>query len=469
MKENQTQQQPRTVPELERSGEIRTRWSWVEASVWTERMLEALERGVKGGKWHSLNDKVHGGKNLQAAWKRVKANRGAAGADKKSIHVFEGELDRNLDRLAEELRVGTYRPMPVRRVFIPKLGSHELRPLGIPAVRDRVVQTALRNVIEPIFESKFLEVSYGFRPGRGCKDALRRVDGLLKAGYRWVVDVDIEKYFDSIPHPKLMAEVAKDIADGRTLGLIEQYLQQGILEGMREWTPEQGTPQGAVISPLLANIYLHPVDQVITAAGYELVRYADDMVILCKTPEEAAAALALLRDQIEARGLRLHPTKTKIVNVDVRPGFQFLGYIFYSRFRDPRPPSVKKLKERIRERTRRTNGNSLKTIIDSINRVLHGWFEYFKHCSKNSFDPIDKWIRMRLRAILSKRRRRGRKRRRGRGFDHFRWPNAYFKEQGLFILKDARLLLIQSRRGNTTNWRAGCGRSACPVRREGER
>jgi RNA-directed DNA polymerase len=258
VKEGQSHEQPGTVQQLERTGEAQVREEWVEASVWTERMLEALARGVQGGKWHSLNDKVYRPANLRAAWERVSENKGAAGVDRMSIHLFGCELDLHLRKLEEELRKGTYKPMPVRRAWIPKPGSREKRPLGIPAVRDRVVQTALRNVIEPILEKQFLDVSYGFRPGRGCKDALRRVDELLKAGYRWVVDVDIEKYFDSIPHEPLIDEVARLISDGRMLKLIRSYLEQGVLEGLKEWQPENGTPQGAVISPLLANLYLHP-------------------------------------------------------------------------------------------------------------------------------------------------------------------------------------------------------------------
>ncbi len=445
MKDRPKEEQPQTVQELKRGGEIRSRWSWVEPTVWNERMLEALETGVKGGKWHSLIDKVYRGGNLKAGWQRVRQNRGSGGVDRMTIHEFGKRVDPRLEKLGKELREGTYRPQPIRRTYIPKPGGKEQRPLGIPTVRDRIVQTALRNVIEPIFERKFEPGSYGFRAGRGCHDALRAIEGLLSAGYIHVVDVDIRKYFDSIPHQGLMKEVAEEIADGRVLDLIEGYLEQGILEEMKLWTPEKGTPQGAVISPLLANLYLHPVDVAIREAGYEMVRYADDMVILCRSRSEAEAALEILDQLLQARGLQLHPDKTRIAHLRERPGFQFLGYVFYDQYRDPRESSEKNLREKLRAKTKRNNGTSMQEIIRSVNYTLKGWYGYFKYSSPNSFvwERTDGWLRMRLRAILSKRRKRGRKRRRGRGHDHFRWPNAYFTEQGLFSLVSAPKLRLQ--------------------------
>jgi RNA-directed DNA polymerase len=439
------EEQPQTVQLLERGGEIRSRWPWVEPEVWNERMLEALETGVRGGKWHSLIDKVSRSANIRAAWGRVRANKGSGGIDQMSIEQFEVGVDRRLEKLAEQLREKTYKPQPVRRAYIPKPGSTERRPLGIPTVGDRVVQTALRNVIEPIFECMFESRSYGFRPKRGSHHALREVERLLRAGNVWIVDVDIQKYFDSIPAKQLMAEVAKQIADGGVLSLIEAYLHQGVLEGMTLWEPGRGTPQGAVISPLLANIYLHPVDVALREAGYEMVRYADDMVILCQTREEAEAALERLRALLQERELVLHPTKTRIAHLNERPGFQFLGYVFYSDYRDPRPPSQQKLRTKIQKLTRMTNGNSLDTIIRAINSVLRGWMNYFQFCSSNSkcWARIDGYVRFRLRAILDKGRRGGRKRRRGRGYAHRRWPNRYFAELGLFSLQQAPKLVLQ--------------------------
>jgi RNA-directed DNA polymerase len=227
--------------------------------------------------------------------------------------------------------------------------------------------------------------------------------------------------------------------------LIEAYLQQGVLEEMRLWVPETGTPQGAVISPLLANVYLHPVDVAMEQAGYRLVRYADDMVVLCRTKQEAEAALAKLAELIEARGLQLHPDKTRIAHLMERPGFQFLGYVFYDKYRDPRPSSEDKLRSTLRRKTKRTNGYSFKDIIMSLNATLRGWYNYFKFCSANSWvwERIDRWLRYRLRAILDKRRRGGRSRRRGRGHAHYRWPNAYFAEHGLFSLVSAVKLVRQ--------------------------
>ena len=259
-----------------RAREILTRWGWVEPTVWTERMLTALIEGVKGGVWYSLIDKVHPERNLRAAYFRVAENKGAAGVDHVTVTMFERRLDENMEALSVALRTGTYRPQAIRRHYIPKPGSQERRPLGIPTVRDRVVQTALRQVLEPIFERDFATHSYGFRPGKGCKDALRRVDELLKAGYTHVVDADLKSYFDTIPHDRLLALMAKKVSDGKVLSLIDAFLHQGVLDGLEEWTPEQGTPQGAVISPLLSNIYLDPLDHLMAGSGFEMVRYADD-------------------------------------------------------------------------------------------------------------------------------------------------------------------------------------------------
>lgn len=430
---------------LEQDGEIAARWGWVEREVWNERMLKALETGVRGGKWHSLYDKVYRLSNLKAAWKQVKANRGGGGVDRMSVAEFDKDADTRLEKLAETLRTGTYKPLPVRRKYILKPGSSEKRPLGIPTVIDRIVQTALRNVIEPIFEHEFDPCSYGFRPKLGCQNALGEIEPLLAAGYMHVVDVDVRKYYDTIPHQGLMNEVAKRIADGRVLDLIQAYLHQGILEEMKLWMPDKGTPQGAVVSPLLANVYLHPVDMAMRAAGFTLVRYADDMVMLCRTREEAEAALVKLGELIQVRGLQLHPDKTRIAHLMERPGFQFLGYVFYDKYRDPRPSSKDKLRATIRAKTKLTNGHSFKDIVSSLNASLRGWHNYFQFCSASSWawEEIDAWVRFRLRATLDKRRKRGRSNRRGRGHAHFRWPNAYFTEHGLFSLGSAVKLVRQ--------------------------
>jgi RNA-directed DNA polymerase len=415
---------------------------WVEHSIWTERMLEALAKGVKGGVWFSLMDKVFRPATLYAAWVMVRRNGGSAGVDHQRTKDFERDLAGEIERLAEELRTGNYRPRPIRRVYIDKPGSKEKRPLGIPCVRDRVVQAALRLVIEPIFEREFAPHSYGFRPKRGCKDALREVDRLLKAGYTHVVDADLKAYFDTIPHGPLMVDIGRYIADGRVLGLIEGFLKQDILENMTHWSPEKGSPQGAVISPLLANLYLHPVDTAMAGAGYDMIRYADDFVILCRSQEEAEKALAMVHRLTLERGLTLHPDKTRVVDIaSPGQGFDFLGYHFEGGTRRPRKKSLRKLKDAIRSKTGRSNGHSLGVIIEDVNRTLRGWFEYFKHSHKWTFSPMDSWIRRRIRGIL--RKRIGLK---GisRGHDHQRWPNQFFREQGLFSLVDAHATLLQS-------------------------
>jgi len=403
-------------------------------------MLTALEQGVKGGKWFSLIDKIHPERTLRAAFSQVAANKGAAGVDHVTVTMFDDRLEENLKRLSEDLQSGLYRPQQIRRHYIPKPGSKEKRPLGIPTVRDRVVQTAVLNALEPIFEREFAEHSYGFRPGRGCKDALRRVDELLKAGYTYIVDADLKSYFDTIPHDRLLALVAQKVSDGRVLSLIEAFLKQGVLDGLREWTPEEGSPQGGCISPLLSNIYLNPLDHLMAQQGFEMVRYADDFVILCRSPEEAANALALVQQWTAEAGLKLHPEKTKIVDTQTDV-FDFLGYRFQRGRRYPRPKSLQKLKDAIRAKTKRTSGESLTKIINDLTPRLRGWFEYFKHSYRTTFSALDGWIRMRLRSLL---RKRMGKMGRGRGSDHHRWPNKFFADHGLYSLKTAHELACQS-------------------------
>jgi RNA-directed DNA polymerase len=404
-------------------------------------MLTALEKGVKGGMWFSLMDKVYSLRNLKSAWARVQLNAGAAGIDKQTIELFAKNEEWELQQLHEQLRDGSYRPLAVRRTWINKPGSTEKRPLGIPAVRDRVVQTALRHALEPIWEAEFAETSYGFRPGRGCLNALRRVDELLQQGYTWVVDADLKKYFDTIPHDRLMEVVRQRIADGRILDLTERYLQAGVMDGDELQETELGTPQGAVISPLLSNLYLNDLDHEAARQGFEMVRYADDFVILCRSQEEAERALEWVRLQVEAKGLTLHPEKTRLVDATQKGGFDFLGYHFERGMRWPRKKSLDKLKERIRDETPRTSGKGLMVTIVKLNQVLRGWFGYFKYSHKTTFRPIDSWVRMRLRSIL--RKRAGREGC-GRGADHHRWQNAFFAEHGLFGLVEAHALACQS-------------------------
>jgi RNA-directed DNA polymerase len=416
---------------------------WANRAVWTDRMLSALYSGVRGGKWHTLIDKVYESFNLFVASESVLGNEGAAGVDHQTVTQFKDRRLEELQRLAEELRSGKYQPHAVKRVWIPKPGSTEKRPLGIPSVRDRVVQTALLHVLEPIFDITFAEHSYGFRRGRGCHHALERIEALLNEGYVYVVDADLKSYFDTIPKDRLLSRVRERVSDSRVLRLVEQFLEQGVMDGLREWTPTTGTPQGAVISPLLANLYLNPLDHLLSEAGIAMVRYADDFVILCRSRAEADQALAKVKSWVEENGLTLHPTKTKIVDARTE-GFDFLGYTFRGELRLPRKKSLDKLKDNIRAKTVRTNGHSLKWIIGSLNKTLHGWFGYFRHSHWNVFTGLDGYIRGRLRSILRKRAgRRGR----GRGTDHQRWPNAYFADQGLYSLHKAHGRLHQSLTG----------------------
>jgi RNA-directed DNA polymerase len=424
-------------------GDIRARWAWAEPVVWTDRMLQALEQGVKGGRWFSLIDKVYAVPTLRAAFTRVKANGGAAGVDHQTIAMIDARLEETLAHLSRQLREGTYRPQPVRRVWIPKPGSRERRPLGIPTVRDRIVQTALRLVLEPIFDHGFAAQSYGFRPQRGCKDALRRVQQLLDAGHTTVVDADLRHYFDTIPQEGLRAALRTKVSDGRVLALLDQFLAQGVLDGLATWTPEAGTPQGAVMSPLLANLYLDPLDHAMAAAGYEMVRYADDFVVLCRTMTEATAALVHLQHWTQTAGLHLHPEKTRLVDATRSPGFEFLGYRFAQGKRWPRRKSLAKLKTTLRHKTRRRQGISLAAIITNVNATLHGWFGYFQHSRPTTFRQLDTWVRSRLRTLMRHRAgRRGRVRR----TDHWRWPNAFFTAQGLYALTDAHARACQSSR-----------------------
>jgi RNA-directed DNA polymerase len=410
--------------------------------VWTERMLATLETGIEGGKWFRLIDKVWSPKNLGRSLEKVIAKGGSAGVDQQSARQIEEHRDQTIAKLEQELRSTQYQPQAVKRVWIPKPGSKEKRPLGVPTLRDRIVQGALLHVIEPIFERDFAAQSYGFRPGKGCKDALRRVDELLKSGYHWVVDADLKSYFDTIPQEQLMERIREKIADGRVLKLLEGMLGAGVMESAKGWQPtEQGTPQGAVVSPLLSNIYLDGLDWQMARSGLEMVRYADDFIVLCRSQEQAQQALELVRRWVEENGLSLHPNKTRLVDASQAGGFDFLGYHFERGMKWPRRKSLNKLKDTIRRKSRRTEGRSMRIICEDLNGSLRGWFEYFKHSKANVFGPIDSYTRGRLRSIL---RKRLGKKGRGRGNDHQRWPNAYFSTVGLFSLKQAHLVACRS-------------------------
>jgi group II intron reverse transcriptase/maturase len=374
-------------------------------------------------KVHSLVDKVYQPKNLRAAWEKVKANRGSGGVDGQSLEAFEQGLNENLQRLHEELRTDCYRPQPVRRVKIPKAGKPgEWRPLGIPAVIDRVCQQALLQRLEPIFEPLFDDSSFGFRPGRSTKDALRKIWGEIKAGAEWIVDADLKDYFGSVDHEKLMTLVAQRVADGRVLTLIEQMLTAGYQERGRLFPTPQGTPQGGVVSPLLSNILLTPFDRGMRRHGYQLTRYADDWVVACNSRREAEAALRYAEKVLATLGVRLNPQKTRIVHV--RHGFAFLGYTIkrgsramylppakiVSRARSgdlyayPTQKSINRFKDTIRRKTRRRIPLSTTELAQELNPVIRGWGEYYKRAHvRRLFHQLDGWVVRRLWAHRSRR------------------------------------------------------------------
>jgi RNA-directed DNA polymerase len=436
MNDDERQERPARVTEQTRpkqAGEIRARWGWIEHSIWTDRMLTRLEGSEPTTVWFGLWDKVWAERNLRAAFWAVWRNQGAPGVDGQTVRQFDEQREAGLARLGEELQHQRYRRQPARRVWIPKPGTTEKRPLGIPCVRDRTVEAALRNVLEPIFENDFAECSYGFRPGRGCREAVRRVEEWLSQGYVWCVDCDLKSYFDTIPHSGLMALVKERVVDGNVLALLEQCLKAGVLEELKGWQPTQrGTPQGAVISPMLANLYLNPLDHAMEQRGWAMVRYADDMVVLCRTKEEAETVLNYLRAWTTEAGLTLHPTKTRIVQA-TDEGFDFLGWHFRGGTKWPRKKSLQKLRDKLRPLTRRTNGRSLSEIITKVNPILRGWHGYFRDSHPWDLAGPDGWLRRRLRAMLRKREKRP-----GYGLsqaDSRRWPNRWFAAQGLWSLE----------------------------------
>jgi RNA-directed DNA polymerase len=399
-----------------------------------------LENKVKGGKWHALIDKVYAPLNLYTAAGKVTGKKKAAGVDGQSCEAFEEHLLVETRKLSEEIKAQTYRPSAVRRVHIPKPGRpNETRPLGIPTVRDRVLQRAIVNVIEPILDHQFHERSFGFRHERGAHDALRIVEQKLQEGFVYVVDADLKGYFDTIPKDRLLALVKKYISDSRMLKLIKLFLDQSIMEELRQWNPIAGVPQGAVLSPVLSNLYLNPLDHHMADEGFEMVRYADDFVVLCRSQSEAEEALRMITAWVEEAGLTLHPTKTKIVDSRT-DSFAFLGYSFRGDKIYPRRESLAKMKARIAELTPRKRNGSIESISAELNRVLLGWFTYFRHCRWTIYKDLDARIRARLRRLLLKRHRNNRR----RLHRHQRWPNAYFAKAGLYSLREAHFRFDQS-------------------------
>jgi RNA-directed DNA polymerase len=411
----------------------RAKWSWAEDTIWTDTMLTALGNGVKGGKWFSLIDKAYKPQVLINAWSKVRANKGASGVDKISIQKFEANQDQHLEELADELKTGTYQPKAVRRVYIPK-EKGKFRPLGIPTIKDRIAQQAVKAAIEPIFENEFLETSYGFRPKRGAKAALEEVNRLIKEGYVWVLDADIKAYFDKISHDKLLDKIKRRISDGKIISLIEMWMKQPIMEECKEWIPTEGTPQGGVISPLLANIYLHDLDVTLMSAKYKMIRYADDFVVLTKTRQEAEEALRVIQIWMTEHELTLHPEKTHIGNCMIEgEGFEFLGYRFEAGTRWVRKKSIQRFGDRIREKTSRVCGKAISEVIKDVNPILRGWYNYFRDVTKYSLRTFDGFVRRRLRAIIQ---RQNKKKSFGNGWSNVRVPNTFFADNGLINMEE---------------------------------
>lgn len=381
-------------------------------------------------KVHSLTGRITS-KLMHEAWRAVRRNRGAAGIDKVSIQMFEKNVDENLDRLMRELKQGTFEPLPARRVYIPKDAKRtKFRPLGIPAVRDRVAQEVLRRLLSPIFEAKFHDHSYGFRPERSCHMAVEKVLELGRQGFRYVLDADISGFFDNLSHRAVMQELSAVVADGNILRLVEKFLRAGVMEGGKFQPTRVGTPQGGVASPLLANIALNVLDWHLHEHGFRFVRYADDFVVLCQDEGEAKEALALVQRLLEDRlGLSLSPEKTKVTRF--QEGFTFLGFDIQSNFVRMRAKSVENFKTKIRRITQRSH-NLDAEVIKQLNRVIRGTANYFatpwSHCG-DAYRTLDRWIRMRLRCMKLKRKS---------GRDNFRLRLKHFRHMGLLSLSDLR-------------------------------
>ena len=359
---------------------------------------------MKKRKWYSLYDKVYAQSNLERAWEKVRSNKGAGGVDRQTIASFERKKEQELRELHRLLREKRYRPHALRRVYIPKANG-EQRPLGIPTIRDRVVQQALLNILEPIFEPLFHDHSYGFRPQRDTHQAIAHVRKAVSEGKEWIVDVDIRKYFDTVNHDLLLDAVNEEISDGSVLRLLRMFLESGVMENGVRMATEEGTPQGGVISPLLANIYLNRFDWEMAKAGYDVVRYADDFVVLCATQEEAHRAHEAVKNIIEGQlRLQLHPEKTRIVH-HKESSFDFVGFLVHRRYLWPRIKSLDKFKDRVKVLTRRQQPRNVQEVIHDLNYPLRGFGNYFRVADvKGLFEDLDGWIRMRLRCFMEKKK-----------------------------------------------------------------
>ncbi|MBI1870345.1 MAG: group II intron reverse transcriptase/maturase [Chlamydiae bacterium] len=355
-------------------------------------------------KFHSLRDKVFSLKNLYEAFLHVKANKGRAGLDRVSIAQFEADLDVNIGNIHNKLKTEIYKPSPVLRVYIPK-GRNQKRPLGIPTVSDRVVQQATRQIIEPIFESGFSDNSFGFRPGRNCHQAIMRVEQYKSEGYHYVLDADVKAFYDTIPHSLMMDRLREKIADGWVLNSIQSMLKERVLCRMASSSQtKEGTPQGGVLSPLLANLVGDLIDKALKEAGYKFARYADDFIVMTKTAEELPTALSFVRGVVEGKlKMKLSEDKTSLTNF--KRGFRFLGYSFMGKYKGISHKSLDKLKDNLRQITRRNQGRNLQMVIQRLNPVIRGHVNYFRLGDvRIAYRSLDQWLRMRLRCLKEARK-----------------------------------------------------------------
>lgn len=415
-----------------------------------QRRLYVAAKRSPERRFHALYDRIFRSDVLEAAWERVRSNRGAAGVDRETLaQVEEYGVERMLQELQDSLRAGSYRPPPVRRREIPKPDGG-VRPLGIPTVRDRVVQQAAKLVLEPIFEADFLPSSYGYRPKRSATEALECIRKSFIEGCAWVLELDIQSYFDTIDHSRLLGLVEQRVSDRRVVKLVRKWLAAGVMEAGVHRETVTGTPQGGVISPLLANIYLHVLDKTWAERGRgRLVRYADDAVVLCRSREEAEAALGLVRKVLTELGLELHPEKTRIVDLrEGREGFDFLGCHFHARVsgrllesgvrryylqRWPSARSMKRVRQRVKELTgsNRNGVKDVRVLISDLNPVLRGWGNYFRTGNAaRKFNQLDSYVWRRLKSFLARRYGRNLRPR------HFeQWTREFFWQHGLHRLR----------------------------------
>ncbi len=381
-------------------------------------------------KAHSLIDKVYNWKNLWTAWRKVRKNKGTHGLDRVTIHAYEKDVEKHLRELQRKLMQKRYQPQPVRRVYIPKTSNpKQVRPLGIPTVTDRVCQQAVYQVLSPIFEKEFSERSFGFRPGRKAHDAIATAINDGKDGFRYVVDADIASFFDLLDHEVVMSHVCARIADGRVLALIEAFLKTGVSEKGIISIPTEGSPQGGVVSPLIANIVLDTLDKRMeNDPRWRYVRYADDFIILARSCHEAEIALNQVKEVLEELKLQLNETKTRLTNFNT--GFEFLGFRLKQCNLGARPQSVERFKDKVRKLTRRQQGRNVEAVIRDLNPVICGWANYFGTAEVSKlFFQLDGWIRMRIRSFRLKRRNRN---------DNKRLPNRKLKKWGLLSLHECR-------------------------------